>query len=132
MWLRWPAGAVSGNNNTVGCTMGSSTWLISQHYLSKVDFFFYLLNKSGFHWWVIWTSHRNNIVQFYLTCYNKLKLIFVKHSWFSCLLKLQYTLGRSGRREEILERGKRSNDFERIERGAVWGENLLYGSVEWQ
>lgn len=27
--------------------------------------------------------------------------------------------GRSGRKEEILERGKGSNDFERIERGAV-------------
>ena len=34
----------------------------------------------------------------------------------------------------ILERGKgsKSNEFERIERGAVWGENLTYGSVEWQ
>lgn len=32
----------------------------------------------------------------------------------------------------ILERGKGSNEFERIERGAVWGENLMYGSVEWQ
>jgi len=38
----------------------------------------------------------------------------------------------SGRREEILEQGKGSNDFKRIERGAVWGENLMYGSVEWQ
>lgn len=30
-----------------------------------------------------------------------------------------YSSGRSGRRGEILERGKGSNDFERIERGAV-------------
>ena len=30
-----------------------------------------------------------------------------------------YSSGRSGRREEILERGKGSNDFERVERGAV-------------
>lgn len=33
---------------------------------------------------------------------------------------------------EILEREKGSNDLERIERGAVCGENLMYGSVEWQ
>jgi len=31
-----------------------------------------------------------------------------------------------------MERGKESNYFERIERGAVCGENLMYGSVEWQ
>ena len=30
---------------------------------------------------------------------------------------------------EILEREKGSNDLERIERGAVCGENLMYGSV---
>jgi hypothetical protein len=35
-------------------------------------------------------------------------------------------------REETLERGKGSNSLERMERGAVWGENLMYGSVEWQ
>ena len=36
-----------------------------------------------------------------------------------------------------VEEGRRlSNEekdpFEIIERGAVWGENLMYGSVEWQ
>lgn len=42
-----------------------------------------------------------------------------------------YFLGWSGRREEICEWGKGFNDFERIEWGVVWGENFMYGFVEW-
>ena len=42
-----------------------------------------------------------------------------------------YPLSQSGRGEEILERGKGSNGFKRIEWGVVWGENLMYSSVEW-
>ncbi|KAL4386250.1 hypothetical protein GQ457_09G012210 [Hibiscus cannabinus] len=34
------------------------------------------------------------------------------------VLVTSYSSGQSGRREEILERGKGPNDFERIERGA--------------
>lgn len=36
-----------------------------------------------------------------------------------------YPLWRSEEREEILERWKWSNDFEIIERGAVWGESQI-------
>ncbi|XP_052483380.1 30S ribosomal protein S12, chloroplastic-like [Gossypium raimondii] len=39
--------------------------------------------------------------------------------------------GTEWKKEEILERGK-DPMTERIERGAVGGENLMYGSVEWQ
>ena len=41
-----------------------------------------------------------------------------------------YSLGQSGRGEEILEQGKRSNDFKRIKQEFVWGENLMYDFVE--
>ena len=34
--------------------------------------------------------------------------------------------------KRFLNEDKGSNDFKRIERGAVWDENIMYGSVEWQ
>lgn len=43
------------------------------------------------------------------------------------ILKVQ-----NGRREEVLEQWKRSNNFKRIKQGVVWDENLMYGFVEWQ
>ena len=55
--------------------------------------------------------------------------------WYSCLpcrrkkLNNIYSLGQSGRGEEILEQGKRSNDFKRIKQWFVWGENLMYDLV---
>ena len=53
-------------------------------------------------------------------------------TWKCEWIGLSYSSGQSERREEILERRKWSNYFERIEREAVWGENLKYDYVQWQ
>ena len=41
-----------------------------------------------------------------------------------------HSSGWNGKGEEIHEQENGSNDFERIERGAVY-ENLMYNCVEW-
>ena len=56
----------------------------------------------------------------------------IRNEWKCDWIGPSYFSGQSGKREEILKRGKGSNNFERIEWGATWGKNLMYDFLEWQ
>ena len=56
----------------------------------------------------------------------------IPREWKCDWIGPSYSSRQSERREEILRWGKGSNDFERIEWGAIWGKNLMYDFLEWQ